>query len=90
MEPQLQRRGFSNEEIARLGLGYQDLTKQHPTLPGGGEEEGQGGEGQGSEGDAAGGKKSEVVPEAGGDEGGAEPKVEVVEGPKDSGGGIAR
>ena len=87
MEPQLRRRGFTSEEIAgldRFGL----PKKEHPT-PDGGEGEGQGGQEEGSEGDAAGGKKAEIVPEADEDGGRAEPKVEVVEGPKD-GDGIAR
>lgn len=90
LEPQLQRHGFSSEEIARLGPGNPDLTEQRPAPPDGGGGEGQGGKGEGSEGNAAGGKKAEAVPEeAGGDGGGAGPKVDFVEGPKD-GDGIAR
>ncbi|CAM9411033.1 unnamed protein product, partial [Laminaria digitata] len=42
LEPQLQRRGFSGEEIADFVFGSEGLTKQHPA-PTAGEGQGQGG-----------------------------------------------
>eukprot|EP00904_Undaria_pinnatifida_P004518 jgi/Undpi1/14067/HiC_scaffold_9.g03718.m1 len=86
LEPQLHRRGFSNEEIARLDLGNNGLRKQpSPDGGGGGEGNGQGGKGQGGDKRNKGSGGGQQGKEEGGGSGedaagGKKPIVEVVPG----------